>query len=149
MFKKFFYATLGGTFPDSSHGWGFAGWSTSQTSTTRTYTNGGTINLSTYSENVNIYAVGSRRVTFASGIAPTSLLATKTQYWVPYSTSTSYVTAVAIPNPTSLSDYGWEFIGYRYNDTASSTVGIAASNAGTNYKIKVKVGDKKYVHRPK
>ncbi len=127
------YATLGGTFPDSSHGWAFAGWSTSQTGTDRTYSNGGSINPSTYAETVNIYAVGSRSVTFASGKAPTSLLATKTQYWNPYQSGTSYVTGVDVPSATAIS--GWTFIGYRATNDASSTVTIAAANAGTSYKL--------------
>ena len=140
------YATdLEGIFPystednvatgNTNYGWIFYGWSTSQTGTTRTYTNSQSINPSTYSETINLYAIGSKTYYFSGGVAPVSRLGSATQYWNPYSTSTDYVTAINVPAKVDIS--GWTFLGYigGTNTAASATVHIPASAAGTSYKV--------------
>ena len=122
------YSSLGATFPlSSSNGWTFAGWSTTNTGTTRNYSNSQTFTY-TKDGDLNLYAVGQREFRFASGKAPTTSTGGNYQYWNPYSTSTNYVTTVTVPNATAIT--GWTFIGYRANDTASSQVTIEASYAG-------------------
>ncbi|MBQ6476826.1 MAG: InlB B-repeat-containing protein [Bacilli bacterium] len=139
------FANLNGVFPYSSaahsadstipnYGWGIYGWSTSQTGTTRTYTNGQTtVNPSTYAATVNLYALGSKNYYFNGGNAPTGRISTATQIWNPYNTGATYLTSISVPNTVSIS--GWTFIGYEgSNNATNNTVCIASSNANTTYK---------------
>ena len=122
------YSNLGGTFPDASNVWSFAGWTAKANATAVSYSDSGSINPSSYSANVNLYAIGRRGFRYSSGEKPTTNSGYKYQYWNPYSTAADYYTSVdvAAANPYS----GWDFIGYRATDTASSTVTIGSSYAG-------------------
>jgi len=121
------WANLGATFPGSTNKWAFAGWSTSETDPTITYTNGQTINR-TATTSINLYAVGSRTFEFYSGNAPTSGT-TQTQRWIPYSTAATYATSITVPELTSLTTYGWTALGYRANDTPEASVTISTTGA--------------------
>ena len=132
------YATLktssGKSEPQS---WVFYGWSANNgtTATTRTYTNGQSVNNLTTTNNgvIKIYAIFSRTIKFNSGLncATTS---TATQRYNPYKTTGS-ITAVSAPAPsmTGLSDtqLGWAPIGYRANKTAANRT-YAVTTSATN-----------------
>ncbi len=133
------YSSMTAVFPSSSAGWGFAGWSISQTSTTRTYSDQQSINPSSYTATLNLYAVGSRTVTYyrpTTASPSTNDTVTYTQYWIPYTNSTTYATSVTVPAGRSIGN-SWTFQCYRANDTASSTCGINASYNGSTYNIPV------------
>ncbi len=130
------YATLGGTVPNSSAGWAFAGWSTSQNGLTVTYTDGQSVsNLTTTSGGtVNLYAVYSRTVNVYSGLGKATNNS-KVQY-ANYCASTQS-SSISLTTPTAIS--GWTTLGYRddtdanaseYGSTASVT---PAYNASANY----------------
>jgi len=123
------WATLGKTFPNSDHGWAFAGWSTATTGKSVNYENGYKFTTYTTANNINLYALGSRTFRFYSGVAPTSVLSSSKQYWNPYSTATSYLTSITVPSPTEID--GWEFIGYRANSTASASVTYSGATTTT------------------
>ena len=142
------YANLGGVFPYSSahntangtgnYGWTFAGWSTTQTGTSRNYTNGQKFTY-TITGDLNLYAVGSKNFYFNGGIKPTARISTQTEYWNPYSTSTNYMTAINIPNKVDID--GWTFLGYKGgSSTANATVTFSASQAGTSVTPAYNVG---------
>ena len=118
------YSTFNTTFPLKNNKWSFAGWSTSKTGTTIKYNDGDSINLSNF-DTINLYAVGKRGFTFSTGKNPTTASSVNYQYWNPYKISTSYVTSVFVPKYNDIN--GWQFIGYRGNSVASSTVTIKPS----------------------
>ncbi len=128
------YATLGGTAPS---GWTFAGWSTSQTGTSVTYTDGQSVsNLTTTSgATIDLYAIFKRTINVYSGLAKATNNS-KEQRYNPYKT-TEYITSISLATPTAIS--GWTALGYRddtdanaseYGSTASVT---PAYNASANY----------------
>ena len=141
------YANLGATFPESSsanntstnysgcdHYWSFNRWNTDYTKATSgtTYTNGETFTYNTVG-NLDLYAVGRKTWYFYSGANPTTPTQTLYQYWNPYSTSTTYMTTVTIPEPTAINT--WSFVGYRAgNNTAGSTITIAANKVNSAIK---------------
>ena len=126
------WATLGKKFPNDDNGWEFAGWKSEANKTTVgssfDYINGQSFTYN-IADNLNLYAIGSRTFKFYAGIAPTSVLSTQVQYWNPYSTSTSYLTAIIVPTATSIS--GWTFIGYRANDTVDGSIAEGVSTPGS------------------
>ena len=144
------YANLGATFPYSSadttntYNWAFAGWTTSQTGTSIgtlnsvSLTNGATFTYNT-AGNTTLYALGKRINRFYCGSDTSSTFTTTTQYWNPYSTSTSYLTSMTVPNPADFASTcaisGWNYYGYKLgSSTASSTVTYETSTFGTSVK---------------
>ena len=134
------FANLNGIFPYSpqdnttngktNYSWSFYGWSETETGLTRKYENSGSFTYKTAND-INLYAIGRKSFSINSGIAPTVKMATLYQYWNPYSTDTSYLSSVKLPNPTAIT--GWTFVGYRVgSNTANSSVTFAASLAGTD-----------------
>ena len=134
------YADLGATFPISSasnttssnsynHYWSFYGWGTSNSDTSRDYTNGQTFTYNTVG-NLNLYAIGSKRFYFSSGQKPTSLDSDHTpyQYWNPHRNTSGYMTSITIPSQTSIS--GWTLLGYG-NDQTDATIIYNTSQVGT------------------
>ena len=127
------YASLDGIFPyseaanaangETNYSWVFAGWSTSATSATISYTNGATYNPSTYKTDVYLYAVGKKEFQFFGG-TDSKLLSTPVQYWNPYSTSTTYMTSITIPNKIDIDT--WTFCGYR-GGTSTASEGVCNS----------------------
>ena len=134
------FANLNGIFPYSpqdnttngktNYSWSFYGWSETETGLTRKYENSGSFTYKTAND-INLYAIGRKSFSINSGIAPTVKMATLYQYWNPYSTDTSYLSSVKLPNPTAIT--GWTFVGYRGgSNSANSSVTFAASLAGTD-----------------
>ena len=132
------FSTLGGIFPygsgDTAHAnryWTFYGWGTSNNTTTKSYNNGGTINISTYTSNVNLYAIGKHLLRFYSGVKPTKdAYTSKYQYWNPHSTADSYRTTVEIPSSAAIT--GWTFKGYRVaSNTVDGNVTYSSNTVGT------------------
>ena len=139
------YASFNKDFRETSHGWGFAYWSLTQTSLDKAYEDSQsfTYNLT---ENLNLYAVGVRTVSFATGISPTNIAIEELQYWIPYTTSTNYATAVDIPDMNALKEAtdnaadignGWELRCFRANDKVENNCGINSTYNGGKYKIPV------------
>lgn len=138
------YASLDGIFPYSEaantatgqtdYKWSFGGWSTTKTGTTIAYTDGASsYNPSTYSADVYLYAVGKKEFQFFGG-ADSKLIGSPVQYWNPYSTSTTYMTTITIPNKIDINT--WTFCGYKAgSSTASASIcnspTYAASTPGT------------------
>lgn len=123
------YANLGGTAPS---GWSFYGWSTSQTGTSRNYTNGQSVtNLASAGSSISLYAVFSKTFTFKSGVSQATS-STATQRYNPYKT-TGYLTSITAPAPdmTGLSSYGWNPLGYRAG-TAATTAAYAVTTTATS-----------------
>lgn len=119
------YASLGGTVPS---GWTFYGWATSQTSTTRTYTNGKSVtNIASAGGSIDLYALFSKTFTFKSGISQATS-STATQIYNPYKT-TGYLTSITAPVPTAID--GWSTLGYRVNTTAT-TATYAVTDSATS-----------------
>ena len=136
------YANLEGIFPyskedkningNTSYAWSFAGWCTSETGTSRDYTNGKEFTYNIDGD-LNLYAVGSKAFSFSGGIAPLGIISSDTQYWNPYSTDLAYLTAINIPAKVDID--GWNFIGYKGGSSAAtSSVTFASSIAGTSIK---------------
>ena len=124
--------------------WAFYGWSANNgtTATTRTYTDGQSVNNLTVANNgiIKLYAIFNRTIKFNSGLncATTS---TAEQRYNPYKTTGS-ITSVSAPSPsmTGLSDteLGWAPIGYRANKTAGEqayAVTISATNITPAYNV--------------
>ena len=132
------YSSFGKTLPNSTtpsgacdYQWSFYGWTDTQTSLERKYTNEKQF---TYNKagNLNLYVLETRLLHFNSGVAPTSDT-TITQYWNPYSSSSDYVSAITVPNNTVIS--GWSFIGYKGGSSAAEAgVDYGASSPGTTVK---------------
>ena len=123
------WGELGATFPNSNNKWTFAGWSTTETGLTVNHNNGSTITYST-AGNMNLYALGSRTFKFYSGVAPTTITASNTQYWNPYQSGSTYVTTINVPSATTIT--GWSLYGWRGNTDASSERTI--KNTDTTFK---------------
>ena len=132
------YATLktssGKSEPQS---WVFYGWSVNNgtTATTRTYTDGQSVNNLTTTNNgvIKIYAIFKRTIKFNSGLNCATTSSVEQRY-NPYKTTGS-ITAVSAPAPsmTGLSDstLGWAPIGYRANKTAANRT-YAVTTSATN-----------------
>lgn len=148
------WATLGAVFPYSSsastdRGWSFYGWSNATNSTSLLYSNGASINPSSYSSTINLYAIGRKTYRFNSGIAPKSYT-TVYQYWNPHSTNASYRTSINVPSATSLSASSngkWTFLGYigGSNSASNGDVHFASSVAGTSYNPVIDIGATGYM----
>ena len=150
------YADLGGIFPysiedknqngNTNYAWTFAGWCTTETGTSRNYTNGKEFTYNIAGD-LNLYAVGSKKFYFSGGIAPLGIISSTTQYWNPYSRDLAYLTSINIPAKVDID--GWEFIGYKGgSSTANSTVTFAPSVAGTSIKPEYdKYGTNRSVYR--
>ncbi len=109
------------SFPHSDNGWSFAGYSTSIDGTNIDYTGGESITYNGTND-LDLYVVGVRNFKFSSGISPTSNSGNIPQYWNPYKIGTDYVTTINVPVATPIES--WTFIGYRANNSASSTITI-------------------------
>ena len=121
------WANLGGTLPGT--GFSIYGWVTSPTKTTgRDYSNGATITTYSTVGDTNLYVIARRPYYFSSGVEPLGRIATVYQYWNPY--SLSQLRPITIPTQTDIE--GWTFIGYKNNNTASSSVTFGASTVGTS-----------------
>jgi type II secretory pathway pseudopilin PulG len=116
-----------GTVPS---GWTFAGWGTSTSTTSVTYSDkAGVSNLtSTSGGTVKLYAIFKRTITFKSGVNE-AISSTATQYYNPY--VTTQVTSVAAPAPstTTLSSYSWSALGYRTDTTATTATYSVTTSA--------------------
>ena len=134
------YANLGATLPYAggtdpcNNTWSLGGWSNSQTGTSIDRANGATFTYNT-AGNMKLYLVEKRVINFMGGIAPTSVQTTETQYWNPYSTSNTYLTAVRFPNALSIT--GWAFVGFKpgRNTANNSNLDFAASTQNTDVKV--------------
>lgn len=136
------FESLNQVFPYSAsdttnRGWSFYGWTNSISGTNRVYVDGDSINPSTYSSVVKIYAIGVKNYRFSTGIEPKSY-STKQQFWNPRSTQEAYRTSISIPAATDLSSSsngGWTFLGYigGTSTATSATVHFDSSIAGTTY----------------
>ena len=123
------YSSLGFTLPNTT--WAFEGFNSSQTVADPSIKT--SINPTTYSSTIDLYVVLSKTFDFYSGQAPTSIMTSQTQYWIPYSNSDTYLTSITIPTPIDID--GWNFVGYRCgSNAANSSVTFAASTIGTSVK---------------
>ena len=133
------YENLNGVFPYSDYGWEFSGWSTSENGITIDYNDGDSINIDSGNGVLNLYALGSRTISFSGGATPKSVISTVNQIWNPYNTSSDSVSSISVPNKIDID--GWEFIGYKgvgdiASNVANSSVSIDATGAGNaNYKL--------------
>jgi len=119
---------LGAVFPGSANdGWQFYGWTTSKDGIIREYMDGSEITLT---EDIDLYAIGSKDHYFYSGYEPSSYTDRVTQYWNPYSTADDYLTSITIPRAVSLdaSEVGitnynnnWSVLGYVAGSSTSFT----------------------------
>ena len=142
------YANLGGIFPyseadnaaNSSHTnyvWSFAYWSINQDKPDRDYTDGESFNYN-YARNIDIYAVGKKEFEFYSG-SDSVKIATKTQYWNPYSRNSSYFTSIQIPASSGSINSTWSFCGYKAGNSEAKETNCTnptytASQVGTYIK---------------
>lgn len=127
-----------------NRGWRFYGWTTSETSTSIVYQDGESIDPTTYTSTLKLYAVGRKRYRFNTGIAPKSFTATH-QYWNPYSKNESNRSAINIPAGTDLSSSvngSWTFLGYigGTDSAANGNVHFPRDVAGTSYKPIIDTG---------
>ena len=114
------FSALGGTVTNSTYGWTFAGWSTSTSATSVTYTDGANI---TVTKNTSLYAIYKRTLTFYSGVKKATTDGTREQY---YNTKGAKVSSVTSYTPATISN--WTAAGYRADTTAStSSYGKATS----------------------
>ena len=127
------YANLGGSVPTPG-GWTFYGWSANNgtTATSRTYTNGQSINLSSLiTENnqvIKLYAIFSRNIDVYSGINKASgTVNRQTQRYNPYKSSQVTSITLAVPNAVE----GWDVLGYR-TDTNAETQQIEVTTSAVS-----------------
>jgi len=140
------FANLNAVFPSNTKGWSFYGWTTTEGGLERMYNDGATFTHSVTELNkdnlvmddVNLYAIGQRQVSFYSGNTPSTALKTETQYWNPYANSSDYLTDMTLPTQTALSS--WNFTGYLFgSNVASSNVTYDATKVGTQIKPKYNI----------
>lgn len=129
------FSSYNKTFPGSSSGWEFHGWANANNSTETLYTDQAAFVYNTMGD-INLYAIGKKEFKFNYGVNPstTNSYVKVNQYWNPQSTATSYLSSILIPESpaSSLSNYGWSFVGYRTDNTASTTVTYSTTDVGTN-----------------
>ena len=123
-----------GTTNPCNNQWEFAGWTTSTSRTTVDYNNSASFTYNT-AGNMSLYLLEKREIYFMSGIAPTSFQTQLTQYWNPYSTADTYLTAVRFPNAIAIS--GWSFYGFMpgLNTVNTSDVKYNSSTQNTDVKV--------------
>ncbi|MBR6641912.1 MAG: InlB B-repeat-containing protein, partial [Clostridia bacterium] len=122
------FTTFNKTFPSDTSGWTFYGWSRTEGGTTRIHADGEKI-TETKAEDINLYALAERTISFYTGNTPSSALTTAKQYWNPYASSTDYLTKVTLPTPQTLAS--WTFTGYlEGSNVASSNVTFTADKVG-------------------
>ena len=133
------FADLGGVFPYSSASssdqyWTFYGWANSNSSTSKLYNDSASINPTSYSSNINLYAIGRHPINFYGGIKPSSRFTVLYQYWNPHSTDSAYLSSITLPSSIDIDS--WTFTGYLLGDSASvnGSVTFASSLVGTEVK---------------
>lgn len=127
------WSSLGGTVPNSSYGWSFAGWSSvgGTNDITISYNDGASVDSlsSTGNVTVRLYAIMERQITFYSGI--NSQRKTQVpQYWNPYSTSANNRSVTNLLdesdndllNTASISS--WTFSGYKLNNKNADVIAL-------------------------
>lgn len=145
------FADFGKTFPRNSYNWLMYGWQIGTTGNLTTelandniFTSSSTKRPLTFTyeftNDIELYAVGYRKVYFNSGINPKTYKdgQIKYQYWNPISTDKTdnkYITSIVVPSPYNdeIDDYGWSFIGYSHEVLTNGKTEFTASNTA-NYK---------------
>ena len=109
----------------SKSGWTFDGWTTSTSATSRTYTDGQSVNNLTATDGgtITLYAIWHRTATFYSG-SSNGTTKTSTQY---YNSKGAY----SVTKPTAATISGWTAAGWRTDTTATS----ASYNTNTSTAI--------------
>ena len=115
-----------------NHGWKFAGWTNYEDTMEVKYEDGLSFKYEkTY--DLDLYAMGERKLRINGGIAPTTPLHELSQMWNPYSTNTTYLTNVTLPAGKAIT--GWTFIGYRHgSDSVSGEVIYDSDDIGVAFK---------------
>jgi len=145
------FADFGKTFPRNSYNWLMYGWQIGTTGNLTTelandniFTSSSTKRPLTFTyefaNDIELYAVGYRKVYFNSGINPKTYKdgQIKYQYWNPISTDKTdnkYITSIVVPSPYNdeIDDYGWSFIGYSHEVLTNGKTEFTASDTA-NYK---------------
>ena len=118
------FEELGGTVTNSTYGWSFGHWANGENTYAQTYTDGQTISCP--SNDISLYSVYSRVITFKSGVSA-STTSTATQYWNPYGTTAlTHLSAVKAPVLDAITN--WTALGYRRdNATGKATYAVTTT----------------------